>query len=371
MARFDKDIHQKEMAIRFCLVNDLIPFLEVNVQNFRELSETSTVITDIDALGIKVDSSGQPRKVIFDCKTLKNQSPINRAFWASGLMRFTGCNEAFIILKKKASEAHRLSAKQIGVHLFDDNQFNNYANSCSIDFNIDYCYSTNINNWIKLEESAKGNAPLEQFLHFLCNNIPLERDCVRGVRKFTAALKKVKGEFDPQKPKHQAIFFYALSIFAYLMAQVVHDLRNVIDFDSDINTFEKILKFYMWGGRDSFALRNQLQNVYRADTQTVTSGIESELKMSNWGGFIELSRNLLDSPANIQKCINPVREFAFQAIVESSPPKDVYTQNMIASSNRIRQFTSIMASYLIGAVELPKDFMEVIDDAFNRISKIS
>ncbi|PMG45660.1 hypothetical protein BCU90_17505 [Vibrio lentus] len=371
MARFDKDIHQKEMAIRFCLVNDLIPFLEVNVSNFRELSDTSTIITDIDALGVKVDSAGQPRKVIFDCKTLKSQSPINRAFWASGLMNFTGCNESFIILKRKASEAHRLSAKQIGVHLFDDNQFKNYASSCSVDFNIDYCHSTNINSWIKLEESARGNQPFEKFLNFLCNDIPLEQDCVRGIRKFTIALKNVKGEFDPQKPKHQAIFYYALSIFAYLMAQVVHDLRNVVDFDSDIDAFEKILKYYMWGGRDSFVLRNKLQNAYSAqtDAKAISAGIESELKMNNWNGFIELSRNLLDSPADIQKCINPIREFAFMSINEASPEKSAYATQIISSSNRVRQFTSLMAQYLIGAVDLPKDFMEVIDASFNEATQ--
>jgi hypothetical protein len=32
-------------------------------------------------------------------------------------MNFLGYDEAFIILRKKASEAHRLSAKTINVHL--------------------------------------------------------------------------------------------------------------------------------------------------------------------------------------------------------------------------------------------------------------
>ena len=80
MAKLDKDIHQKEAAIRFCMINGLMPFLEVNVNNYRELSETSTVITDIDVLGVSVNSTGRPKRVIFDCKTLGKTSPINRAF---------------------------------------------------------------------------------------------------------------------------------------------------------------------------------------------------------------------------------------------------------------------------------------------------
>src|SRR5690554_6340781 len=117
MSKFDKDIHQKEMAIRYCLINEMVPFLEVNINNYRELSDASTLITDIDVLGVKVNSSGKQEKVIFDCKTLGKTSPINRAFWAAGLMQFAQCSEAFVILRKRASEAHRLSARQLGVHL--------------------------------------------------------------------------------------------------------------------------------------------------------------------------------------------------------------------------------------------------------------
>lgn len=76
-------------------------FLEVNVENYRELSDTSTIITDVDVLGVAFDITGKTRKIIFDCKTLKNTSPINRAFWASGVMNFLGYDEAFIILRKR------------------------------------------------------------------------------------------------------------------------------------------------------------------------------------------------------------------------------------------------------------------------------
>lgn len=362
MAKFDKDLHQKEMAVRFCLVNGMIPFLEVNVQNFRELSDTSTVITDVDALGVRIDSTGQPRKVIFDCKTLKSTSPINRAFWASGLMQFTGCQEAFIVLRKRASEAHRLSAKQIGVHLFDEKQFNSYGESCSVDFNIDYSYSTCIQSWVKLEESCNGNQPLQQFLSFLCNDIPLERDCVKGFRKLLAAIKKVRGEFDPTKEKHRAVFLYSLSVFAYLMSQIVHDLRNIVDFDANEKVFEKALKYYIWGGKDSFDLRNKLQTL-----QPNAVHVDAELKLNNWDGFIELSRNLMDSPSNIQQCINPIRELGFRELVEKDESKDRYCKGVISKNNRIRQFTSFMGAYLISATELPKDLNELIDASFGDV----
>ncbi|MCG6242074.1 hypothetical protein K6U55_08500 [Vibrio diabolicus] len=364
MAKFDKDLHQKEMAVRFCLVNNMIPFLEVNVQNYRELSDISTVITDVDALGVTIGSSGKPRKVIFDCKTLNKTSPINRAFWASGLMRFSGCDEAFIVLKKSASEAHRLSAKQIGVHLFDEKQFRNYGESCSLEFSRDYAYSTSIESWVKLECCCKGNLALEQYMSFLLNDLPLEQDCVKGFRKLLAALKKVRGEFDPEKDKHQAIYFFTLSMLGYLMSQIIFDLRNIVDFDATEKVFERALKYYIWSGKDSYELRNKLQ--------AFSSGIESsesdkELKLNNWNGFIELSRSLMDSPANISAVVNPLRELAFRRLVDIKSEKDSYSKELISKNNRIRQFSMFLSRYLAPATGLPEDFNEKLKLVFEEI----
>ncbi|REL30005.1 hypothetical protein [Thalassotalea euphylliae] len=367
MGFLDKDTYQKEKAIRFCLVNNLIPFLEVNVQNYRELSDTATLITDIDVLGVKVDSTGQPKRVVFDCKTLGKTSPINRAFWASGLMNFAACSEAFIILKKKASEAHRLSAKQIDVHLFDDKQFDNYANSCSIDYNIDYAYSTDINNWAKQLNSVKGNDKLEQFLNFLNSDIPLETDCVRALRRFLSALQKIKGELDPAKPKHQSFFYCALSVFTYLMAQIVHDLRNIVDFDASEKTFEKLLKYYIWGGKNSFNHKKSMTELFSSQNEASTN---SEPTLKEWPEFIELTRKLMDSPASIQECIHPIRELSFRAIVDKTSSKEINLSESINSNSRIFQFTYLMARYLVNSAQLPSDFTSMIDNAFAEIREL-
>ncbi|BCO20300.1 hypothetical protein KUC3_31570 [Alteromonas sp. KC3] len=364
MGKLDKDLLQKEMAVRFCLVNNLIPFLEVDVQNYRELSDVSTTITDIDALGVSIDSAGKPRKVIFDCKTLKNTSPVNRAFWASGLMQFTGCTEAFIILSKKASEAHRFSAKRIGVHLFNDKQFINYAESCSQDFNIDYCYSTNIDSWIALENVSTGNIHFEQYMHFLCNEIPLENDSVKGFRRLLAATRKIKGEFDPAKAKHRAVFFYSVAMLAFTLSQIVHDLRNIIDFNASEKVFEKTLKYYVWGGKDSFELRNKLQSIKKPMDLP-----ENELKLKDWDKFIELVRNLMDSPSDISECIAPMREFGMLEVVARMEVKDLYLKDTIKSNNRVRQFCTFIASYLIGATDLPRDMMDKLNDSFEELLK--
>lgn len=367
MSKFDKDIHQKEMAIRYCLVNEMVPFLEVNIKNYRELSDTSTLITDVDVLGVNIESSGRQSKVIFDCKTLGKTSPINRAFWASGLMQFSGCSEAFVILRKKASEAHRLSARQIGVYLFDERQFCNFAESCSLDFCSDYCYSTSISNWINFYSSASGNSKLEQFVEFLNNDLPTEQDVTKAFRKFLVGLEKVKGELDPDKNKHKAIFNYALSIFMYLMAKIIHDFRAVIDYEISEVDYGKLMKYYIWGGRDSFMLKNKMTEMYSSTTK---SSVAPEPEIKSWPSYLELSRKLLDSPRDIQKCVFPIREISFMNVASRTNEKDKFTSNYVSNNKRVRQFSTSAARYLVDAVKLPKEFYLQLDSAFDEVREI-
>ncbi|END4294499.1 hypothetical protein ABL441_002106 [Escherichia coli] len=364
MANLDKDLGLKQDAIRFCLINGYLPFLEVNVENYRELSDTSTIITDVDVLGVAFDITGKTRKIIFDCKTLKNTSPIDRAFWASGVMNFLGYDEAFIILRKKASEAHRLSAKTINVHLFDEDQMKGYAQSFSMNFNIDLSYSTDINNWISIQEVYKTDKTIQKYGEFLASSVPTENDPAKNLRRFIAALQKVKNELDPQKNKHRAIYLHSLMTFSYIMACLVQQLRGLIDFDYNQNEFTRLLKYYIWGGKDSFILRHKMRELISSNDSSIQN-IEPELR--NWDDFIELTRSLLDSPNDIIKCCHVLREFSFLELSMHDIKKDEQLSTLISDNSRIRQFIMIMARYLTNSMKMPKDFINDLVSIFDRL----
>ncbi len=364
MANLDKDLTQKQDAIRFCLVNGFLPFLEVNVENYRELSDTSTIITDVDVLGINFDVTGKARKIIFDCKTLKSTSPINRAFWASGVMNFLKYDEAFIILRKRSSEAHRLSAKMINVHLYDEDQMKAYAQSFSMNFNIDYSYSTDIDNWVKLYETYNKDKSLQKYGDFLSSSVPTENDPAKNLRRFIAALQKVKSELDPQKNNHRAVYYHSLMSFSYIMASLVQQLRSLVDFNYNQAEFTKLLKYYIWGGKDGFILRNKMRELLASQDSSIPN-IEPELR--NWDEFIELTRNLLDSPHDIIKCCHALREFSFYELSSHDTSKDEYLSSYITSNSRIRQFIIIMARYLTNSMKLPKDFLSELTGCFDRL----
>ncbi len=279
-------------------------------------------------------------------------------------MNFSGGDEAFIILRKKASEAHRLSAKQIKVHLFDEAQFLNYAVSCSVDYSLDYCYSTSIGNWTKLFESTTHEPGLAKYSAFIHNEIPIERDAVKALRKFLSALAKIKGELDPAKNKHNCLFLYSLSLFAFLMAQIVHDLRNIVEFDAEEKQFEEILKFYIWGGRDSYLLRSRLTELFSAQRDGAT---HQDLELKDWSGFMELTRRLLNSPMDIQKCMLPLREFALMKVSDKDEQKNEYVSKKIQSNKRLRQFCISLSRYLSDSLKLPREFSTQLEDDFNNL----
>lgn len=367
MAKLDKDIKQKEFAIRYCLLTGLIPFVEVLVENRRELSNTSTVITDADLLGVGIDYSGKVKRVAFDCKTLGKTSPINRAFWAAGLMRYIDCDEAFVILRKKASEAHRLSAKYIDVHLFSEEQFINYAESYSINFRKNYCYSSNIDHWIdhaKIYDKANG---FEKFGDFLNNETPKEKDPSRGVKRLLAALKKGKGEFNPEKNEHKAIFLHAVLVFSFLMSQIVHDLKNVIDFDADQKDYERILKFYIWGGRDEFNKWQRMITLF-AENNVNISSLDPEL--NEWPSFVELTRKLMDSPLSVFECCQPLRDLSLKVLVPKNSAYDQHLADLISSSTRTRQFVVSQAKYLVKAANLPNEFESDLSQTFDELRNL-
>ncbi len=115
----NKDAVQKQKAIRFCVANGVVPYLEVVVRYVGEVADIEADISDVDVLGIRPSSIQGGTKTIFDCKTLNKVSAISRAMWAAGLMRLIEADEAYVILNKAAPEGHRLASNEIGVRLID------------------------------------------------------------------------------------------------------------------------------------------------------------------------------------------------------------------------------------------------------------
>lgn len=350
MAATDKDIYQKEQALRYCVSHGLIPFLEVNVSNVRELAAKPTFLTDIDAMGIRFARAGV-RRTIFDCKTAK-VSPISRAFWAAGLIRYVEADEAFVILQKSATEAHRLSAKSLNVHLFDETLFESYS-LASTNGQLDKeSYMASIRRWLKLHDLYKTNPSFAGIENFLRHTIPLDGDFSKLFRGVISHLRQIRGELDPNKAAHNAIYCHAVFSAVYALSPIVNDFFDLFDPKQTKETFDGFLRMYMWGGSESYHLRRRLREVMA----TMNEHVSPEVELHNWEGFLEMFRSFLDSPNDLSLCALPLLDIALKCADGPDMVADSLVSVRLKKSNRIRQFIFKISGYLISATGLPKDF---------------
>lgn len=351
MATTDKDVYQKAKAIRFCIATGLVPFYEVNVSNVRELADTPELLTDIDVLGIGFDRSGVSR-TIFDCKTNSKTSPINRAFWAAGLMAYIRASEAYVILKKAASEGHKLSARSLQVRLFDEPLFESHATALTLGYHETDQYAVDIGGWHKLHEVLRMNPQIAKLGDHLRHFVPVETDFAKTLRGIVAHVKQVRGELDPARQDHMAIFTYSVFALSLSIGPIIRDFFDVFDPKQSKETFERFLRAYVWGGRESYQLRRKLRELMAAQNEHIAP----ETELSAWDEFVEMARAFLDAPDELHNCCNPMIGMALRYVGTPKEAADLILGRNFLKTNRIRQFCFRLSTYLVAASGLPKEF---------------
>lgn len=361
MAATDKDLQQKRKAIQFCVSSGLVPFYEVNVTNVKDLTDKQELLTDVDVLGIALEK-GRVKRTILDCKTTKT-SPINRAFWAAGLKQYVVADDAYVILKRSAPEAHKISAKTLGIHLFDVPLFDAYASALSPSYKNEDDYLFSMDRWHALHEALRANSIFEKLGDFLRHVVPLEPDAPKLIRGILANLRQARGELDPAKREHMAVYVYAVFSFALAMSSVTRDIFDVFDPKQSKEAFQRFLRDYIWGGREAYQLRKKLREVM-ASQQDHVSG---EFELHAWDEFLELVRALLDSPESVFLCCTPLLGISLRYFNTTEAGFDETLKRQLSLNNRQRQFAFRLSHYLIAACGLPREFDDGLKAAINEV----
>ena len=97
-----KDRDQKAKALAYSVSKRWFPQLEVDVQAPHAVARKSALITDLDVFAAVPDDFVGFRHVVFDCKTLARESPVNRTLWLRGVLDRTNADYGFCILKKNS-----------------------------------------------------------------------------------------------------------------------------------------------------------------------------------------------------------------------------------------------------------------------------
>jgi regulator of extracellular matrix RemA (YlzA/DUF370 family) len=346
-----KDTAQKFKVIRYCVATGLVPFLEALVVYSADTGPTPSEITDVDVLGVRPADSAPLKRIIFDCKTLKT-SAINRALWARGLASFILADEAFVILSKSVPEAHRLAGSQIGVRLFSEEIFDAYAQSANPSYSVPNSYIERPAAWETLYDIGSRYPALKKHLNLLQSSGPQITDPAYGIRSLVASLKKIEGEIDPEKPEHRAVFLLTCMQLLLFFSELVRIFHNVFDPATKREQFELTLRYYIWGGRENYDIRQRLK-----EAAAVSRGADPGVfELPGWDTFVEVFRSLLDAPTLVGSTCLPTQDLAFREISVIDQSLDKRLATRLSGNSRVRQFIGLAAQYVISASRLPRDF---------------
>nr|WP_158387934.1 hypothetical protein [Comamonas testosteroni] len=347
-----KDTLQKQKAIRYCVSTGLVPYPEVVVKYSADVSENIADISDIDVLGVKPAGEFSQKSVLFDCKTQAKISAINRALWSAGLKHLVNAEEAFVILNKAAPEGHRLAANSIGVRLFSEKLFDNFGVSSSINYISGISYLENMSAWeelLTIKDKSKGLTPL---LTYLLNEAALERSSVEGFRTLLSRLKQTAGEFDVSKPTHRCLYALAVTQAVIFLAGMTREFHTVFDPEMDKIRFSSALRYFSWGGREGYNLREKLHKALQANKgQTDSSAFE----LPGWERFVELMRAFMDAPLLVGSAALPLKDLGFREISQPSDLADHRIAKELQANGRSRQFALSVNKYIASLSRMLND----------------
>jgi hypothetical protein len=355
MGKYDKDRFQKELAVRFCLARGSVPFVEVVVRSTSDLSDSVEVLTDLDVIGIEATADSGLRRTIFDCKTSNKMSSINRAFWAAGVKEYTRCNEAYVILKGKAVHNHRISALAMNVDLHDEQSFKDLGKTLDEAFPADDCYQAALSRWNAVYDAYTKNGWSEPLFDLARNVVPLTRTPSSTFRKILAELRAIRGHVDPAKDEHLAIFFDVLSSTFVLWAAMGRDIRRFYEPSMDRSAFQAVLRYYAWGGKESYNIRQQMR-----DRTLTENGAAVELPA--WDALVAFAGLIVSAPQSILECAHACREVSIRAAFGPHSNFDKHLSRRLKVNTRIRQFSTALGDYLATAGGLPKEMAKRVED---------
>jgi hypothetical protein len=348
MGKYDKDRFQKELAIRYCLARHVVPFLEVVVKSTSDLSDSIEAITDLDVVGIEAIGNGGLRRAIFDCKSTGRMSPINRAFWAAGVKQYSGCDEAYVLLRGKAVHNHRISALTMNVDLHDEQSFIDLGRTFDEAFPADNAYQSAIERWQAVVDCYVGSGWSEVLFNLCRNVVPLTDAPWSAFRGILAELRLVRGQLDPEKVTHLVIFFDVLASAFVLWAAMGRDIRRFFEPTMNRVEFESLLRYYLWGGKESYNIRQKMRERVGAD-------YEGPLELPAWPALLSFAGLIVSAPQNILECAHFCREVSIRTATGAEPEFDKRLSELVKVNSRVRQFIVGLSDYLVAAGSLPKD----------------
>jgi len=358
-----KDSNQKDLISRHFGKRGWYTQLEMPVYYGRGIELKPKEITDIDVLGLRPGNDLRWELVFADCKTLKGQSPVNRALWMKGLMDYFGANCGLIILggSKVIEKDHKLFASKLNITILHESEFDSYDRSMLYPDGSNK-YSIKSNDLLQVKILGSRFPKLKPLINYMFQIAWNEDNKIEFIRKIIGELKSISKEIDPDNNEHVGLFFEACSFFSIGLAECIGIIFNQYLKPETKEELEEALKIVIWGGRSQYDFISKLrQNLM------VAKGVKpEELTLPSWEKFLELIRNILECP---YLAFN--MPYLFQRGRIDLQKGNAFLDHTSNEELLLLKFMMLTSQYLCSAAQLPKDFCKGTRSLFeNRQSAI-
>jgi len=353
----NKDSDQKNILIKHFYSLGWFAQPEVKVFHKGGVNEQTKVITDIDVLALRPGTDLSWELVLGDCKTLKGQSPVNRALWLRGLMSFFNASKGILVLKKQQPMEidHKLFASSFNVTLLNEEEFVEYDRAI-IYPNGSSNYQLNLDQIQHLMNVYIGYPKLKSLTEYLYTLSWNEHNFIDLIRKPIGEAQQICQEINPLKKDHIALILDTCAIFSIGLAECVGIIFKQNFRLGTQGQLDESLNYLIWGGRSQYEyiakLRNELMTLKNAPT--------APLKLPEWNRFLELVRNLLEYPAMAfslpflfrHAAIDVYFGHSFLGIYQSE--KDLL----------LIKFGMLVFNYFCRAAKFPPQIREIVEEEF-------
>jgi hypothetical protein len=354
-----KDRDQKQKALKLAIANRWFPQLEVDVHPGEALEVNAPLVTDLDVFACIPDEFKGFRFVVFDCKTKARESAVNRALWLAGVLTRVGADQGFCILKKDALILdHVLMANRLKVILLAEDEFDLYARSTSTRYGTNSGFVGELAIWDEFYDLGKRFPKLDLGLRFIRSGFWMIEDSTEACRKTLACLRSLQTELDPSKPEHISVFLDFCALFSHALAVVVCQIFKTYLQPSKQEKLSEALLVMLYGGREAYQHRNEL---YRRAMAKDAEQPVPDLALPEWERFLQLCRQILDAPMEMQRVPLILREVAFSFFRKDTDRS--FAKLLCAESAQAARFAVLVPTYLAKAAKLPPEFIASADNA--------
>src|SRR5262249_38407578 len=134
-------------------------------------------------------------------------------------------------------------------------------------FPQDNNYQSAIIRWNAVYDRYANNPWSEGLFELSRSVVPLSKTPWSTFRRILAEVRAARGNVDPAKDAHVAIFFDMLASTFVLWAAMGRDIRRFYEPTMNKVAFESVLRYYLWGGKESYITRQQLRQQLGAESE--------------------------------------------------------------------------------------------------------